>query len=394
MDGATSRRPLISVVIPAYNVEAYVGAAIESVLRQTYGHYEVVVVDDGSTDGTAAAVRRYGSRVRYVHRPNGGLAAARNTGLDHSTGEIVVFLDADDLLLPEALEAQAAVFADDPGVGVVYAWARYVDQDGALLDDAMRTAPGAVTLRRILLGGNSVLFSLAAVRRVVFERVGRFDETLRQSEDWDMILRMLVAGVPFRCVPRMLVHRRVHTRSLSADPAKALYWDRRALDKAFMTMPLPPECRRLAPAAHFGVLHRAAMGSWRRGDRQTAVARLREGFAVWPAALYRPQTYLTVVGRLLPSGLRSPDRILLDLDGLAQEAQDLVRALVEHPSDGVRVNARAAWSTLHAVLALLFARKRRWRDAARHAWRAFTLHPLPPLRGATLMALRTAQPAD
>src|SRR3954454_21989799 len=105
--------PVVSVVIPCFNQRAYVADAIESVLGQTYDNIEVVVVDDGSDDGSAGVIRNYRD-VRYVRQGNAGLARARNAGLEASTGEFVIFLDADDWLLPRAVELGAQALTDRP----------------------------------------------------------------------------------------------------------------------------------------------------------------------------------------------------------------------------------------------------------------------------------------
>jgi len=110
---------LVSVVIPAYNSERFVDEAIESVLRQSHQRIEVIVVDDGSTDGTAARVRAYGDRVRYFHQANAGAGTARNRGLALATGDYIAFLDDDDVWQPEKLEVQLEIAARNPESGLV-----------------------------------------------------------------------------------------------------------------------------------------------------------------------------------------------------------------------------------------------------------------------------------
>lgn len=387
-----SHRPTVSVVIPAYNVGSFIRSAIGSVLNQTYQDFELLVVDDGSTDETAEVVKSFGSRVRCIYQANGGLAAARNSGILGSSGEILTFLDADDVWMPDLLKMQVATLSTRPDVDGVYAWAQFVEQNGEPLSDNMRPVPAGDSLRRVFLGGNSVVFSMIAVRRVAFQKVGLFDPTLRQAEDWDMLLRMAAAGIRFACVPRLLVQRRVHPGSLSADTERMLHSERLVLHKALSTLPLPPDCSVLGPAASFRILLKAAMGFWRQGARQPAVERLLEGFVAWPEALHRPQTYLGVMSRLQPSGYRSDKEILRNLERLADEAIQLLHGVFRHPDlpPAVRTNRRAAWSVLYAVLALLFGRKGRWGSALRHALRSIVTHPVPPLKGAATMAYQAA----
>src|ERR671910_1122682 len=120
---------LVSVVIPCYNQAHFLGEAIESVLSQSYPHHEIVVVDDGSTDDTSEVASRYDG-VRLVRQENRGLAGARNTGIRHSEGDYLVFLDADDRLLPEALRAGVECFESHPECAFVFGRFRYISVDG------------------------------------------------------------------------------------------------------------------------------------------------------------------------------------------------------------------------------------------------------------------------
>lgn len=369
--------PRVSFVIPSYNAAATIRATIESVLCQTYRDFEVLVVDDGSTDKTAPVVRSFGHDVRYLYQPNQGLAAARNTGIRATTGEVLVLLDADDMWMPDLLERQVTILKAQPEIDGVYAWVQLVDEDGVPLPDQMRTRLNGDIIRRLLLGGNSVLFSMLAVRRSVFDRVGLFDPVFRQAQDWDMTLRMAVAGVRLACIPQPLVLRRLHVHNLSADPDRSLYWGRAVLDKAFTTLPMAEHYRVLADRAHFNVLHRAAMAHWRRGDRKGALAQLVEGLKIWPEALRRPQTYITTLSRLQPSGYRTREELLRRLDTLAGQTAELLQTVLS-ASDlppSVRLSGRAAWSALHAVLAMRFAQSHRWDRAAGHAAKSITLRP-------------------
>lgn len=388
----SSHRPEISVIIPAFNAGPFIGAAIHSVLRQTYQDFEVLVIDDGSTDSTAAFAQSIGSRVRYIYQANSGPSAARNTGIWCSVGECVAFLDADDVWMPEFLETQLHVLRARPDVDVVIAWAQFADEGGALLADSFRSSLDGLTLRRLLLGGDSVLLSTMLARRNAFEAAGFFDPALRQAEDWDIVLRMVAAGIRFACTSRVLVYRRVHAASVTANPEDALHWERVALQKALSTLPLPPECKALGPAGSFRILQRAAMGHWRQGARATAVERLLEGFESWPAAIQRPQTYLGVIYRLQPSGWRSDEVILQNLDRLADESAQVLREMFGHRNlpETIRTKERRAWSALHAVLALLFLKKGHWRSALRHAFHSIWTHPLPLLKGAATKVYQAA----
>ena len=120
----------VSVIIPAYNGDRYISAAIDSVLAQTYGKYEIIVVDDGSTDNTSEVIKQYGDRVNYLSQSNQGVAASRNLGLAAARGEYIAFLDQDDVFLPHKLSTQVALLDRDSALGIVNSGWQIVDERG------------------------------------------------------------------------------------------------------------------------------------------------------------------------------------------------------------------------------------------------------------------------
>ncbi|HEX3867696.1 MAG TPA: glycosyltransferase, partial [Gemmatimonadaceae bacterium] len=194
----------------------------------TWQAWECIVVDDGSTDDTseiAFAHAQRDERIKCVRRPNGGLAAARNTGLRAATGEYVQFLDADDALEPRKLEAHARFLERERNTGIVYGDASYFDsvtgerRRGIFNDEAwMPEVSGAGdTVLRPLLRANIMVVNSALVRRSVVDEVGWFDETLRSLEDWDYWIRCAIVGTTFRFFADAdaLALVRVHQRSMS-----------------------------------------------------------------------------------------------------------------------------------------------------------------------------------
>lgn len=183
----------VSVVIPTFNSAPLVVEAVGSVLAQTRPADEVVVVDDGSTDDTAARVAAFGDRVKYVRQPNARVAAARNTGLRHATGDVVAFLDADDAWHPQKLDRQLAVLAARPEIGLLAtgltAWPGPFPP---LVGDPIPNV-AAVPLDRMLLT-NPIATSSVVVRRSVLDRVGPFDTELFGPEDYDLWLRAAQAS--------------------------------------------------------------------------------------------------------------------------------------------------------------------------------------------------------
>ncbi len=185
--------PAISVIIPAFNAGHFLPETLESVLRQTYTDLEVIVVDDGSTDGTADKAKSYlhDPRVHYIHQENKGVCAARNTGIRKSEGEFVALLDADDVWYPQKLERQVPLFEDDD-IGLVYCMIEHIDDDDNVLPHLSWPHPVGATYKDLLYinwivgSGSSVV-----IRKDVFDRVGLFDEDLKGLEDMDMWIRIL-----------------------------------------------------------------------------------------------------------------------------------------------------------------------------------------------------------
>lgn len=182
---------LVSVVMPAYNAERFIRQAIDSVLNQTYPDVELIVVDDGSTDGTAAVALSYGDRLRYVRQENARQAAARNLGLSLAAGDLIAFLDADDAWLPEKLEKQVALWESRPELGLVGCSTRLIDEQGRALRDCRANLRGGC-LRKILLREyeGAGVGSTALVPRGVFDAVGDFDPALPPCEDSDFLWRV------------------------------------------------------------------------------------------------------------------------------------------------------------------------------------------------------------
>jgi glycosyltransferase involved in cell wall biosynthesis len=212
------KKSLVSVIVPSYNHGIYLPDAIDSVLNQTHSSVEVIVVDDGSTDNTREAAARYGDRVRYEYQSNQGLAAARNTGLRLVSGDFVVFLDADDLLLPTMMEQGLKRFEAQPDAGVVHCGWIYASTD--LSDLSWRKTPTREGLlfktfaHSIPLPCHSMLFRLPVLRKV-----GSFDATTGPSEDWDVWLRIARCGVRWASVKQPLVINRMHPVSMSRNSA-------------------------------------------------------------------------------------------------------------------------------------------------------------------------------
>ena len=204
---------LVSAIIPCYNQAHFLGEAIASVLRQTYAHYEIIVVDDGSTDDTANVAARHPG-VRCIRKKNGGLAAARNTGLRASAGDYVVFLDADDRLLPDAFEAGVSALDADPKCAMAYGHVRLIDAAGAPLPSPEQAGVGRDYYLEMLR--HNFIWTPGAVmyRRAALDAVGDFAASVSASADFDLNLR-IARSHSIRCLDRVVLEYRKHGSNMS-----------------------------------------------------------------------------------------------------------------------------------------------------------------------------------
>ena len=179
---------LVTVVIPCYNQAHFLGEAIESILSQSYPNFEILVVDDGSTDDTSEVATRY-PRVRCIRQENRGLAGARNTGIGHARGEYLVFLDADDRLLPEALEAGVRELEAHPECAFVSGHCRWITGDGSPLTGWQQHRVEGDPYTE-LLRGCPIFVPAVMYRCSIFESVGGFDTSFKAAEDYDLYYRI------------------------------------------------------------------------------------------------------------------------------------------------------------------------------------------------------------
>lgn len=208
---------MISIIVPCYNVADFLGETLDCILAQSYPDWECVIVDDGSTDGTAEVAAEYGrkdSRFKYVYQDNKGLAGARNTGIKNSSGKYILPLDGDDLIDSSYIEKGVKTLENENDVKVVYAFARFFGAKSNIwrLRD--------YSYKQLLLGNR--IFCSCIYRRADYDRVNGYDEKLPVYEDWDFLIRMLYPdGKVFR-IPETMFFYRARQGSLlnSADSAK------------------------------------------------------------------------------------------------------------------------------------------------------------------------------
>lgn len=248
----------VSVIIPAFNCEAFIDEAVESVLQQTLQPDEIIVVDDGSTDSTAERLQKYRSVLRYIHQENKGPSAARNVGISNASGEYIAFLDNDDVWLPRKLAAQVDAMRRHPEVALVFSDAAWIRDDGTTARYTFDRRPGSASrsgnglrsqIARLaendgtilagdwygdLLQDNFIINSSVLMRREALLKVGAIDESLVLNSDYDLWLR-ISSHFPIAYLNLAALNYRVHEGSMSGALALREYryrhWDTRLFEK-------------------------------------------------------------------------------------------------------------------------------------------------------------------
>lgn len=238
---------LISVVIPAYNAEEFIGQTIQSVLDQTYPCHEIIVVDDGSTDSTKEVLKRFEGRIRYLYQQNKGPSAARNKGIQGAKGEFICFLDADDYWTSEMLEVQLAFMEANREVALVFSDYEEFNEEGIVLSSflaekhhmfpacPMVSGPLDNAFEKLIIE-NFVTTPTVMVRKSCLEYTGVFDEEIRSVEDRDLWLR-ISASYRIACIPKIFCKKRVHQMNVSKQTELALRGKIRVLEKNWKLFP-------------------------------------------------------------------------------------------------------------------------------------------------------------
>jgi glycosyltransferase involved in cell wall biosynthesis len=203
--------PLVSVILPVYDGERFIAQALNSVFAQDHDDLDVIVVDDGSNDGTASVLARYQGRIRVIAQENAGPAAARNTGLAHARGDLLAFIDADDLWHPRKLELQLKELAAAPDADVsVCNVLNFWNGDPGEEREVLRA-------REYEIVNEGGIVQAVLVRRAVFDRIGGFDPRLGFGEDTDFYFRLDESGIKQRMLEQILGYRRIHAGNMTAN---------------------------------------------------------------------------------------------------------------------------------------------------------------------------------
>ncbi|MEZ2303521.1 MAG: glycosyltransferase family 2 protein [Microcoleus sp.] len=247
--------PRVSVIIPAYNGDRYIVQAVESVISQTYTSWEIIIVDDGSTDDTRQVLQPYLDRIRYVYQQNQGVAAARNCGIREAQGQFIAFLDQDDFLLSDKLAAQVALFDAQPSLGIVNSGWRIVQEQGESIFDIKPWENLPELDLKTWVVYMPLLPSAMMFSRQWLDRVGGFDSQYDSVDDADLILRLALSGCEAAWLPQVTVCYRQHGQNVSIQRAlKQANLSIILKQKFFSRADLPQEIRKLENPAFYEAL--------------------------------------------------------------------------------------------------------------------------------------------
>lgn len=210
---------LVTVVIPAYNASEYIGETIESVLQQSFTDFELLVINDGSTDNTAEVVRSYSqkdSRVTLLSQVNQGVSVARNTGIQQAKGEFVAFLDSDDLWLPNKLDLHVQHLSANPQLGMSFGRVEFISFDGKPTGQLSNPHISNITPKDLYEENPAITPSNAVIRRDVLEQIGGFDRDLSGYADAELFLRVSCYGWQVEGIDRVLVYYRTSVSGMSS----------------------------------------------------------------------------------------------------------------------------------------------------------------------------------
>jgi len=335
--------PRVSVIMAVYNGAPYVAQAIDSVLAQTEAGWELLIVDDGSTDGTAAVLHRYAGRgaITVMQQPNAGVSAARNRAARAATAQWVAILDADDVWRPNYLHTLLPALQADPSAVAAFAGWQYLDAAGTPLPQTVvLPAAAARQLPEDLTWRNALVPSAAIVRRAALEQAGGFDPALAGTEDWDLWLRLAPLG-HFIVIPQALVLYRTHAENTS-DKIKAMEANiLKLLHKHLGPLPADPTAGNRPQRRALGALFfNSALGYFRQQQPALAHAKLNAALSAWPAYVEQAEFYYELACAFQPRGRRGqPDGPAL------AEGADLLRSVLG--------DDRAQWGRACLVLARL-----------------------------------------
>lgn len=287
---------IISVIIPAYNAAPTILETIRSVQQQSFSDFEIVIINDGSTDDLLKQLSTiHDPRINVFSYENGGLSVARNRGISHATGEYIAFLDADDLWTPDKLELQLAALQNCPKAGVAYSWTYFMDEQGQSFHVGQNVSVKGNVYADLLVSNFLAHGSNPMIRRAAINSVGAFNPTVSGAADWDYWLR-LAAKWEFVVVPKPQIFYRQSSSSMSS---KVEFMERCQLDvleQAFKQA--PPELQSLKPHSLANIYQYSAQLYIVRVENSEGIRQARQklqtAIQLYPPILFQRKTQILI----------------------------------------------------------------------------------------------------
>lgn len=366
----------MSVVIPNYNHASYIGAAIQSVLNQTYRTFEIIVVDDGSTDNSREVVAQFGDQVTYLWQENRGLSAARNTGIQAANGTYIGLLDADDLYEPAFLSTLVPILQANPQTDGVYCGYRFVDHNNHPLPQVEARLIADGQLYQALVDGNFLVPESMLVRRSCYASVPPFDESLRACEDWDM---WLAISRQYKIVgtDRVLTRHRILPGSMSTDPKRMLKNRMAVLAKHFGPEPTAATGWTAAQQRAYGHGYlTSTVEHLQCGDREGAYTCFQRMVSASPRLLTELNIFYELGCGSQPKGWRG-DFASLDIERNRAELFLLLERFFAEPKGGDELARyrNVAYANAYFVMGLLSYGARQLSAARAYLLRALMISP-------------------
>lgn len=373
----TSPVPLVSIIIPAYNQAHFLVQAIESVLAQTYKNYEIIVVNDGSTDNTAEVAQSFGNKIRYIYQENRGLAGARNTGISHAAGEYIALLDSDDVWLPDFLEKMIRQTRLFPASTVFFCAALCMDAEGNDLPQKIhvKTDSARPDFYETLVFANFIIPSTVVMKSLPVKKAGCFDESLRSCEDWDLWLTLLPEH-QFTGLDDCLIRYRIHGSSLSTDPTGMHNAATAVVNKHFGPDDGQyaewPEIKRKAYSGLYN--YQAWTLVLRRNDWAAAATCLRLALSVDPGLASDLSVFYELLLGSQKPGYRGTS-INLELQQNAQNLVSTLKTVFQPDNRSLPLIKPQVYHTAYKAMGLLAYNTGQWGLARSFLWRALTTLP-------------------
>ncbi len=365
----------VSVIIPAYNHAHYLPQAIQSVLDQTYTDWEIIVVDDGSTDDTAAVVGEFTDpRLRYIYQENQGLSAARNTGIRAAHGHYLVFLDADDEWEPEFLRNCIKVLDADDTLAGVYTRNYFIDGNGAILPQLGGQIVTPAAFRNRILEGGGFPVHVALVRGTVIHEVGLFDTQLTSVEDWDLWIR-ISEHYQMQGIPEPLARYRVYPGSMSTNAGR-MHANRMAvLTKHFGPPKNDPATWSEEKRHAYGFAYRsAAIGYILQSQPDEGWRFLAQAISIWPHLLERLDTFYELICGDQSKGYRGQVD-LLDIESNGVEILKRLDDLFAKTNPSLEFLRYVAYGNAYLALGILSDQAGCWTTARCYLLQAIRANP-------------------